>query len=43
MPPLSPRQSEVIARIVVDVVQRQQREAVDLDRRWRAAAGATAR
>ncbi len=43
MPPLSPHQSEVIARIVVDVVQRQHQEAIDLDRRWRAAAEATVR
>jgi hypothetical protein len=43
VPPLSPRQIEVITRIAVDVVQRQHREAVDLDRRWRAAAAATAR
>lgn len=43
MPPLSQHQSEVIARIVVDVVQRQHQEAMDLDRRWRAAAEAAAR
>ena len=43
MPPLSPHQSEVIARIVVDVVQRQHQEAMDLDRRWLAAAEPTFR
>lgn len=37
-PPLSPHQSEAIARIVVDIVERQHRDALDLERRWRAAA-----
>ncbi len=41
MPPLSPRQVEVITRIAVDVVKRQHQEALDLERRWRAASDAT--
>jgi hypothetical protein len=41
MPPLSPRQVEVITRIAVDVVKRQHQEALALERRWRAASDAT--
>lgn len=37
-PPLSPRQSDDIARILVDIVMRQEREAGDLERRWRGTA-----
>ena len=42
-PPLSPHQSEVIARIVVDIVRRQHQEAFDLERRWNATADTTVR
>lgn len=38
-PPLSPRQTEEIVRILVDSAQRQHREALDLERRWEATAG----
>jgi hypothetical protein len=39
-PPLSPHQVEVITRIAVDVALRQRQGAIDLERRWRAAADA---
>lgn len=42
-PPLSPHQIEVLTRIAVDTVQRQHHDAIDLERRWHAAAGAIER
>jgi hypothetical protein len=36
-----PSSGGVITHIAVDVVQRQHQEALDLERRWRATAGAT--
>jgi hypothetical protein len=39
-PPLSRHQVEVIARIAVDVARRQHQEALEFERRWRAAADA---
>jgi hypothetical protein len=37
MPPLSPDQVKNIARIVVEVIQEQDRHAADTERRWHAA------
>lgn len=36
MPPLSPDQVKTIARIVMEVVQQQDQDAIDTERRWRA-------
>jgi hypothetical protein len=36
MPPLSPDQVKTIARIVVESLQQQDRDAADTERRWRA-------
>lgn len=41
-PPLSPHQTEQIARIVADIVLRQHQDAADLERRWRATSNAAA-
>ena len=40
-PPLSPRQTEEIARILIDSAQRQHREALDLEHRWKATEAGT--
>ena len=42
-PPLSPRQTEETVRILVDSAQRQHREALDLERRWKESVGTVAR
>jgi hypothetical protein len=43
MPPLSPQQVKTTARIVMEVVQQQDQDAIDTERRWRATLDTTVR